>query len=170
MIKIFKPDRNNYPEIVDLINESDRIFFDIYTKSDAEELEVANYTIDDLIAGEPDKEYVVLAEDDKIVSFVSFRLKNEQTIWISSLYVDKKEQKKGYGSILLKEVEKVALDRKVPVVALETAEKAKWAVDFYLKNGYKILSLGDLTQYPYDKVINKTPVANRYIFGKKVFI
>ncbi|NCU39867.1 GNAT family N-acetyltransferase [Candidatus Falkowbacteria bacterium] len=170
MMKIFTPDRKNYSEIVDLINESDSIFFNIYTERELEEIHVADFTIEDLILGEKSREYIVLAEDDRIVSFVSFRLKNDQTIWISSLYVDKKEQKKGYGSRLLKEVEKVALKREVSTVVLETAEKAKWAVNFYLKNGYQILSVHDLKLFPYDKVIDKTPAPNRFIFGKKIFV
>jgi hypothetical protein len=63
-------------------------------------------------------------------------------------------------------VEEIARERGAKVVVLETERQADWAVNFYLKNNYKILSEEDLKVFPFDMVLDKPPVPNRYIFGK----
>jgi len=96
------------------------------------------------------------------------RLKNEQTVWISSLYVRVDLQGKGYGSKLLKKIENFAFKNMAKVVVLETEKEAKWAVSFYLKNGYKKITKNILAKFPFDRVLEKPPVPNRYILGKVV--
>ena len=167
-MKIALPTRNDYKVIVQLVNEADRVFFDIYTKTEAVEVGVGSLTEEDLISGEKVRKYLVLWENGAIVAFASFRLKNEQTVWVSSLYVRVDLQGQGYGSKLLKEIEKFALKHKAQVVVLETEKKAKWAVDFYLKNGYKKITKNGLAKFPFNKVLEKLPVPNRYILGKIV--
>ena len=167
-MKISLPTRKDYKEIVSLVNEADRVFFGIYTKSEALEVGVSKLTTDELISGKKAKKYLVLQDSKKMLAFASFRLKNEQTVWISSLYVRVDLQGKGYGSKLLKEVENFAFKNMAKVVVLETEKKAKWAVNFYLKNGYKKITKNGLTKFPFDKVLEKPPVPNRYILGKVV--
>ena len=166
MFNIYIPTRNDYKEIIHLVNEADRVFCDIYTKSEANEVGVSNLTEEDLVSGEKTREYLVLSDGNEILAFASFRLKNEQTVWISSLYVKIGSQGKGYGSKLLKKIENFALKNKAKVVVLETEKKAKWAVNFYLKNSYKIISKSILQKFPFNKVLEKSPVPNRYILGK----
>lgn len=167
-MKITTPTRKDYKEIVYLVNEADRVFFDIYTKSEASEVGVSNLTEENLLSGEKTKRYFILKNAGVIVAFASFRLKNEQTLWISSLYVRVDSQGKGFGSKLLKEIENFAAKNKVKVVVLETEKKAKWAVEFYLKNGYKKITKNGLHKFPFNKVLEKPPVSNRYILGKVV--
>ena len=38
MFNIYIPTRNDYKEIIHLVNEADRVFCDIYTKSEANEV------------------------------------------------------------------------------------------------------------------------------------
>ncbi len=162
------PTRKDYKEIVQLVNEADCVFFDIYTKSEASEVGVSNFAEEDLVSGEKVKKYLVLWDNGAIVAFASFRLKNKQTVWISSLYVRVDLQGQGYGSKLLKEIENFALKNKAKTVVLETEKKAKWAVDFYLKNGYKKITKNGLAKFPFNKVLEKLPVPNRYILGKVI--
>lgn len=168
MIKVIRPKRNYYAEIVKLVNDADKVFFDIYTAKEAKEIGVANETEESLIKGESNRNYLILKYNDRIVAFVSFRLKNPQTVWISSLYVDNNHQRKGFGCALLNEVEQIAKNQDAKVVVCETEIKAKWAVNFYIKCGYSILKKEDLNKYPFDQVLDKELVSNRYIFGKVV--
>lgn len=169
MLKISIPTRKDYNEIIRLVNEADRVFFDIYSKSDAAEVGIGNFTEKDLVSGEKTRRYLVLKDDRKIVAFASFRLKNDQTVWISSLYVGVSSQGKGFGSKLLKEIENFATENKTKVIVLETEKKAKWAVNFYLKNGYEKITKNTLQKFPFNKVLEKPPVPNRYILGKIIY-
>ncbi len=66
------------------------------------------------------------------------------TLYIELLWIKKEYRKSGYGSILLKEVEKIAMEQKCSYVHLETDQRAK---DFYIKNGYEVF--GELDDVPY---------------------
>lgn len=168
MLKLSTPTRKDYKEIVALVNKADLVFLDIYTQKEAREVGVGNLTKEDLISGEKTKKYFILKDKNKMLAFASFRLKNNQTVWISSFYVKVSYQGKGYGSLLLSGVEEFAIKNKAKVVVLETEKKAVGAVKFYLKNDYKKLSVRNLAKFPFDKVVDKKPVSNRYIMGKIV--
>jgi ribosomal protein S18 acetylase RimI-like enzyme len=165
---IEKPKREDYKEIAELTNEAEKRFLDIYTKEMAVMMEVCTESEEKLIDGEKTREYLCVKDNGKIVSFASFHLKNPQTIWISSLYTHPQYQGKGYGRALDKEIEKIAKEQGARVIVLETEKQADWAVNFYLKNGYSILSDEDLKKFPFDQVLNKPQVPNRYILGKVV--
>lgn len=167
-IKIGKPTTENYSGIADISNRADKDFFKIYNKEQAKEIGLGRETIEDLIKGEETREYLCLWADNKIVSFVSFRLKNPQTIWVSHICTDPDYQGMGYGAKLMERVENIAKERNASVVVLETESQADWAVNFYLKNNYKILLEEDLKIFPFNKVLDKPPVKNRYILGKIV--
>ena len=168
MIKAVIPERTDYEEIVILVNDADKIFFSIYSSKDASEVGVANETVQSLIKGEPNRKYLILRDANKIVAFTSFRLKNSQTVWISSLYVHINYHRKGFGATLLKEIEEIAKKEGARVVVGETETKADWAIKFYIKSGYSILKKEDLKKFPYNQVLDKEPVSNRYIIGKMV--
>lgn len=168
MIQIEKPKREDYKAIADLANEAEKKFLDIYTEEEAKIMNISTETIEGLIEGEKTREYLCVKDDNRIVSFASFRLKNPQTIWISTLKTHPDFQGRGYGTMLNKEIEKNAKERRVQVIVLETEPKAEWAVNFYSKNGYKILSAEDLKIFPFDRALDKPPVPNRYILGKIV--
>jgi ribosomal protein S18 acetylase RimI-like enzyme len=60
---------------------------------------------------------------------------------IEILWVKEEFRSEGYGSILLKEIEKVAKDKGCKLVTLETFDFQ--AKDFYLKQGYEIFGILD---------------------------
>lgn len=165
-IVIGKPKREDYKEIADISNRADEPFLKLYNKEEAKEIGFCTETKEGLIDGEKTREYLCLKTDNKIVSFVSFRLKNPQTIWVSHICTDPDFQGRGYGAKLMIEVERITKERNAKVVVLETERQADWAVTFYLKNNYKILSDEDLKIYPFDMVLDKPQVPNRHIFGK----
>jgi len=168
MIAILKPKRNDYPKIVSLINEADKIFFTIHSKKEALKLEVSQENVANLVAGEKLRRYLIVKSGSEIVAFASFRLKNDQTVWISLLYVKEAKQHCGYGAILINKIETWAKKSRAKVVALETDKKAFWAIKFYLKLGYKIIKPADLKKFPFDKISDKAPASGRCIFGKEI--
>jgi ribosomal protein S18 acetylase RimI-like enzyme len=165
-IVIEKPKRENYKEIADISNRADEPFLKLYNEEITKEIGFATETEEALIDGEKTREYLCLKVGDKVISFTSFRLKNPQTIWVSHICTDPDFQGKGYGAKLMQKIEEIAKERGAKVVVLETERQADWAVNFYLKNNYKILSEEDLKVFPFDMVLDKPPVPNRYIFGK----
>lgn len=167
-MEITKPRREDYPEIVGFVNEADKKFLDIYNKKEAEIMDIGSETAEGLIEGEKSREYICLKDNDKIVSFASFRLKNPQTVWVSLLYTRLDCQGKGYGATLTREIERIAKKRGAKVVVLETEPKAKWAANFYFKNGYKILSENNLKKSPFNKALDKPSAPNRHILGKVI--
>ena len=60
MLKIFQPNKKDYKEIVNLVNEADCVFFDIYTKNEAVIVGVSCLVEEDLILGEKAKKYLIL--------------------------------------------------------------------------------------------------------------
>ncbi len=163
---IRKPKQEEYYKIVKLVNIADSIFLNIYSKEKAKQMFISTENVEDLIKWEKNREYLCLYENNNLVWFSSFRVKNIQTFWLSMLYIDKKYQWRWFGNIFLNEIEKYALSKKTLVLALETDEKAIWAVKFYIKCKYKILDKSKLKKYPFDMILNKNPVKWRYIFGK----
>jgi len=165
-IIIEKPKIEDYETIADISNRADEPFLKLYSEKEAKEIGFCSETKEDLIEGEKTREYLCLKVDDKVVSFVSFRLKNPQTFWISHICTNPDFQGKGYGAKLMQKAEEIAKERGAKVVVLETEKQADWAVNFYLKNNYKILSDEDLKIFPFDMAIDKPQVPNRHIFGK----
>lgn len=168
MIEIIKPKREDYPEIVALVNNTEKIFFSIYPPEEVKCRGICTESFESLVDGEDRGEYLIIKKSSEIVAFSNFRLKNEQTVWISSLYIKESEQRRGYGSILIKKIEEWAKKMKAKVVTLETSEKAFWAVNFYLKNNYRILEKTNLKNFPFDQILKKDPVKGRHIFAKEI--
>ena len=94
MFNIYIPTRNDYKEIIHLVNEADRVFCDIYTKSEANEVGVSNLTEEDLVSGEKTREYLVLSDGNEILK--KQLIKN---IWNSS-----KRWTKDFTELLLKQM------------------------------------------------------------------
>jgi len=170
MIIFRKPKRIEYEKIVDLVNNADSIYLNIYSKQLAKEMYISSETIEQLIDGENKREYLCIYKNNTMVWFASYRIKNIQTLWISEFYTDVKFQKNGFGTLLLNEIEKIAKKKGVLVVVLETDKKALWSVNFYKKNKYIILDKFWLKKHPFDMVLEQDPVNGRYIFWKIINI
>ena len=65
-------------------------------------------------------------------------------LYIDVLWVDENYRKEGYGSLLLKEVERLAIEKGGKLVHLDTFDFQ--AKDFYLKHGYQVF--GELKNCP----------------------
>jgi len=163
-----KPERFEYKQIVELVNNAAEIYKSIHSKYLFTEIGYGNETEESLIKGEKNREYLCAYKDKEVIGYASFYLKNNQTVWINMFYINSNNQKQGFGSLFISEIEKIAKKYKASVLTLESDKKAIWAINFYKKNDFQILSDEDLTKFPFDKVLSKPQVKMRYIFGKKV--
>ncbi len=111
------------------------------------------------------KKIAALMIDDVIAGYAIFYQKNDYCVWLSSIYVHPDHQRIGAGTMLLSHVETWAVSMKAEIVALETHEKAKWAHEFYKKNGYSRVDK-ELHELPNNRILDKPPVPNRPIFIK----
>ncbi len=168
MQTICTPSRKEYPIIVQLIKKAEAKFADIYSPEEAGSIDVATETVDDLLEGETSRAYLVLKIDGVIAAFASFRWVNSKNVWLSSLFVDPACQRQGCGETLISEVEKEAAMKGAVTVALETHPKADWAVQFYLKQGYRVLNKEDLTRPPFDQAMDKEFAPSRVLLGKQL--
>jgi len=93
MITCRKPTKSEYDQIVSLVNSADEIYHSIYTPQEFHERTCASESIEGLIEGEKKREYLCMVdEQNKIIGYASFRLKNDQTVWLSMIHIDPRHQ------------------------------------------------------------------------------
>jgi len=73
---------------------------------------------------------------------------------IGALWVKEEYRQKGYGSVLLNEVEKIAKEKGCNLIQVDTFDFQ--AKDFYLKHGYEVFG-----------VLDECPPKHKYYFLKK---
>ena len=140
----------------------------IETKEESRALNTGRETAKDIEETTKTREVLCVKRGSVILAFAAFRLKNYKTVWISSLFVRLDNQREGIGKFLLDAIEKFAKENSAKVVVLEVRKKAKWAINFYKKYGYRILSERNLKKNPFDQAIDKKPSLFRYILGKVI--
>ena len=73
-------------------------------------------------------------ENDKLIGVMGIQFKGEVTL-IRHAYVRTSDRNKGIGSTLLKHLNSIS---STPIL-IGTWADAKWAINFYLKNGFRLL-------------------------------
>jgi len=164
-IKIRKPKKTEYDQVVKVVNSEENLYTRVFNREELDQIGIGDFNISDL-KNNNTRDHLVAVMEDKIVGFISWYIKSNNIAWISMLEVDINNQHKGIGTKLIKKVEQQAKQLKIKAIALETQEKAEWAINFYKLNGYKILSNSDLSKGLYKGTLSKRPVKSTYIFGK----
>ncbi|MDP1629558.1 MAG: GNAT family N-acetyltransferase [bacterium] len=168
-IKIRKPTRGEYNQIVRVVNSETTQYKRVLTQQKLEGIGIGKFLKKDLMEGEKTRSYIVAIKKVKIVGFASWYIKPNKIAWVSMLEVLPKYQQRGIGASLLKSVEKIAKKRKARAVVLEVQKKAHWAITFYKKMGYKILSKRMLIRKLFVGTLVKPPVKATQVFGKIFF-
>jgi GNAT superfamily N-acetyltransferase len=78
------------------------------------------------------------------------------TMYIDMLWVNENYRKNGFGTKLLKEIEKISKEEECTLIHLETMDFQ--AKDFYIKNGYEVF--GEL---------DNVPSGHKRYYMKKIF-
>jgi len=166
MHQIHQPKIKDFEKIVSLMNEADKKFLEVLTPENAKEIGVSDFNISDLT----DNNHLLLAiyEDNEPVGIALYHFKTPKVIWINSLYIHPKKQRQGFGKKLMLAIEKEAKIKGVTAIVLETEKNANWAVNFYNKLDYIILTKEDFQKEPFLNILSKDPVQNRFIFAKKI--
>lgn len=87
--------------------------------------------------------------DDKIVGVSGLQVVEKDVALVRNLYILPDYQGKGIGTKLLKNLETKAKKKGIKLLLVGTYSKAYWAVDFYMKHGFKktTQSQGKLADY-----------------------
>lgn len=86
----------------------------------------------------------IMDEENHIIAGCIAKMYCWRVIYIDILWVDEKYRKQGFGTKLLKEIERVAEVEKCTLIHLDTFDFQ--AKDFYLEHGYEVF--GTLEGYP----------------------
>ncbi len=166
---IESPVESDYQRIAEIYNEAIKPFYTIYSEEEKEAYAGSLIETAESVADMVSRRTVLVLKDASgfIVGFAAFRKKNDTVVWISELYIDPKEQGKGYGGILLEKVEEYTKQQGCTLVALETHRDALWALNFYKKNGYETVN-DKVSEFPYSEILEKPPVPNRPLIAKVV--
>ena len=78
-------------------------------------------------------------ENDKLIGVMGIQYKGEVTL-IRHAYVRTSDRNKGIGKMLLKHLNSIS---STPVL-IGTWADAKWAINFYLKNGFRLLERSEI--------------------------
>lgn len=139
-VKIIPITEKDYSSVAMIFNEAIKSFIRIYNAEERSRFtihenvdSVREMTTSRILLG-------AIREDDKLKGYIAFRKKNTQVVWISSLYVEPESQKQGIGTLLLEAAMDFAQRERCRCVALETHEKADWAISFYSRRDFKIVN------------------------------
>ncbi len=167
MTSILTPNENEYKDLADIYNRAHEPFLSIYSEEEREAFSGSLIETEDSIRKMAESRIIICAKDDQdqILGYVAFRKKNNITVWIGSLYVDPDHQRAGAGRVLLDAVEDFAKKENCKIIALETHQKAEWAINFYIKNGFEIVN-DKINEFSYNQILDKSPVQNRPILAK----
>lgn len=77
--------------------------------------------------------------EDKLVGYLAYQIKQKVTkfLWIDEFVVSKNHRGKGYGSLLMEEIKKIAKKEKVKRIELNCFSFNENAVKLYKSLGYK---------------------------------
>ena len=89
--------------------------------------------------------FILIAEDNRSKKIVSVGIGKMilrphlfgYECWIRDFYVSHDNRRKGVGTYLLKEIRKLANNKKCKRIRLETVNENEIAIKFYIQNGFK---------------------------------
>ncbi len=135
-VKIISSQAEDIDEILSLINNTNREWY--RTIIPAEYWTEPFLTMDQLQKMSTSMEFYICRHNGAIIAVGSLGNRNETSAWIMLMYVQSAYQRRGIGSVLIKHMEQLAIERGYAECVLETDSKAEWAIDFYKKHGYSV--------------------------------
>ncbi len=100
--------------------------------------------------------YLFFEEDWITIGWLYYKHKDEITIYIWWYYIFKQEDRnQWYGQKMLHEIEQFVLEQKIKHILLETNPSFTWAINFYAKNWFSLLTNDNLANSYYGKFYTK---------------
>jgi len=123
----------DFPTILEIINDSAEAYRGIIPADRWQDPYMSDNELKDQI--HDGVEFYCYKEDDKITGVMGIQLKGDVTL-IRHAYVRTKERNKGIGKKLLTYLNGITT---TPIL-IGTWEDATWAIEFYRKTGFRLLS------------------------------
>ena len=78
-------------------------------------------------------------EEERLVGYLAYQIKQKVTkfLWIDEFVITKSKRSKGYGSLLMEQIKKIAKKEKVKRIELNCFSFNENAIKLYKKLGYK---------------------------------
>ncbi len=92
--------------------------------------------------------FMMCLEENTILGFISYVIREDHILYISKLYVKPDNQGKSIGRLLLKETEKIARKNHLPFIELNVNRKNP-AMYFYKKMGFELFEKTDIAYGPF---------------------
>jgi ribosomal protein S18 acetylase RimI-like enzyme len=139
--------RNALPEDLNQISELARIvwyasFTSIISRAQIEYMLSLKYTPEKMRADMQDHNavYLKLEGDGQLMGFASFKPSEEPNLLLlDKIYVHPEQQRKGYGTMLMSQVEKIARDERFEGMILVVNKSNQRAIQAYEKAGFKVM-------------------------------
>ncbi|GBD38910.1 Spermine/spermidine acetyltransferase [bacterium HR37] len=110
----------------------------IEKQSSTESIEIIEDEIEKQI-GDEDHFIYVAEEDGKVIGFISAEWQRwNNSVFIDSLYIDEGYRRKGYGSLLLKQMIQKSREIRAKKVFIDVEAGNKNAIILYLRHGFEI--------------------------------
>lgn len=101
-----------------------------------------------------EKIFYIYMRGGEIKGVAALLLREDESGVMDWVYVLPRYQRSGIGTALVNRLEDEVKERGLEKLMLKTPEKARWAVEFYLKLGYRIIDRIS-TSWGYDVVMEK---------------
>lgn len=105
---------------------------DIFPNKSKEELNIDLHRL----LNDGNETVFVLIDNDKIISYLAFEIKHNNTLWIDQLIIDSKYRNKGYGKYFIDEIFKYAKKNNYKRVELNCWVFNNNAINFYEELGF----------------------------------
>lgn len=107
--------------------------------------------------------------NDIKIGFIGHVNLDTNILYITALYLLTSYQRKGYGKVILDMIEKDAYQKRFKRIALIVHTKATWAIDFYEKNGFRVIETeeNNIKKYANSKM-TKYALPSTILMGKEV--
>jgi GNAT superfamily N-acetyltransferase len=82
-------------------------------------------------------EFLIGLLDDRLIAMGGFKRVSDAAAELRRMRIERELQGKGYGTLLLHELERIAFQAGIRTLCLETARSRPLTLEFYRKHGYQ---------------------------------
>ncbi|MFX0066893.1 MAG: GNAT family N-acetyltransferase [Candidatus Hermodarchaeota archaeon] len=135
-VEIRKAHHNEIREIYAILSKSFEPYNQYYTEKAYEATVISPREIEKRINDEQ-TEVLVVIHKDKVVGTVSIIIQERKKMHLRSMAVKPSYQRKGIGSYIIEEINKLAREKQVKIISLECFEPLIQAINLYEKFGFR---------------------------------
>lgn len=146
MIKIIRvTNRDQISTVADLANEIWHEHYEGIISASQIDYMVAKYQSEGAISCQIKEGYFYFAviEEDTIAGYMACKKEDNNTVFLSKIYVREKKRGKGYGSMLFQQAKTFAQENGCHRIYLTVNRQNSSSIDIYKRRGFKITSQVD---------------------------